>query len=437
MCPSTRAQLTVESLLGAAVANPVASEFSNIAEAITRFRSGEFQDARQSMVAAYQKHPQVAPPDVMMAKMYLSINQQTAMRQSLESAVKEHPQDPEAYVILGELAWTQRRFTESGLAHEKALPLCTKYSANETREKDIRTRALKGVTRVAVAREEWATAKKHVTTWLNLSPNDQEALAAMGQVLFNLAQNRDDYEKAYGEFKKIYDLNDRSTRPEISMAQLYEQKGELGKAKKLIRLAVERAESDLNTRLFAARWYLEKGLLKEARDNSDAARKIKPDSFEAMIFQGQVARHEKDYQAAEKAFRTAHERAPRDLVVIRNLALSLVEQPEDQAKQSQALDWARLSSQANSDVNQTIGREAMVTLGWVLYRLGRDNEAIRAILTVVQTGRGLGPESAYFAATILYHNNRPDLAKQLLGKILATDTTFPYRDEAENLQRQF
>ena len=437
MCSLTSAQLTVESLLGSAVENPVASKYKNIADAITHFRSGEFQEARESLVAAHQKHKQLAPPDVMMAKMYLAINQTAAMRQSLENAVKEHRQDPEAYAILGEVAWAQRRFTESGLAYDKSLSLCEKYSTNEMRKNDLRIRSLKGLTRVAVLRGDWPVAKQYLTTWQSLAPNDEDAHAGMGQVLFQLAQTKADYEKAYAEFKKVYELNNRATRYEIRMAQLYDQKGERSKATNLIGLAIKRAGNDLNTRLFAANWYLEKGLLKEARDNAKAARKIDPNSFQAIVLQGHIARHEKQYAAAEAAFRAAHELSPRDAAVIRNLALSLVEQPEDQNKQRQALDWARLSSQSNSDINQTDGREAMVTLGWVLYRLGRDNEAIQAVSRAVQSGRSLGPESAYFAATILYHNSRPDLAKQLLDKVLASNATFPYRDEAERLQSQF
>ena len=431
-----RAQMTVEVLLRSTVEDPIASKFNEISAAITAFEQNDFSGARDLLVNAVEKSEQLAPADVMMAQLYGSINQVNALRSSLENSVKSYPDDPEAYIVFGDVARSQGRFTEAGLCYDKAISLCDKYSRNVFRKTNLQSRANGGAAIVAEAREDWATAQAKLTTWAESAPEDAAPHLRLGKVNYKLLNgNKEGQNNAYVAYRKAYDLNKQVTRPEINMARLYEQDGKRSNAKQLLGKAVTRGGDDLRTQLESAQLYLAMDAIAEARNCADTARQIDSNSFDAMLLQGLVARYQKDYAAAESAFRDAHAMSPANVTVVLQLALCLVEQTDDQRRQSQALDWARLATGVNPDAKQPQGRESLAVLGWVLDRLGRTNEAGQAIQQAVSGGR-LGAEATYFAAKILNDAGRSESAKQLLDRLINAKTPFPYRNDAENLLKR-
>ena len=426
-------QLTVERLLGSAIENPVASEFVEITDAIAAFQQNDFQGARNLLVATAESNPNLPPGDVMMAQLYGSINQINAMRSSLENAVKTYADDPESYVIFADLARNQTRFTEAGLAYAKAIELCDKYSKNAFRKNSLQSRAYGGAAIVAEARENWSAAKNRLTAWAELAPNAAVPHLRLGKVHYKLLEgNKQGQSNAYAAYRKAYELDNQVTRPEINMARLYEQDGKRSNSRQLLAKAVERGADDLKAQLEAGQMYVSIGAIPEAKQCANAARQIDVNSLDAMLLQGLLGRYESDYTTAESAFRAAHALAPNNVTVVLQLALSLVEQTGDQRKQAQALEWARLATRGNMDIKQAQVRESLVTLGWVLDRLGRTNEAGQAIQRAVSGGR-LGTEATYFAAKILNDGGRSEVARQLLQRLVDSNTPFPYRTDAEEL----
>ncbi len=110
-----------------------------------------------------------------------------------------------------------------------------------------------------------------------------------------------------------------------------------------------------------------------AKENADEALKLDPASLDALLYVGLVARFNNDLPAAEKAFSEAHSQSPTHLGALTQLCLALVDQT-DETKKQKALEYAQMNVKMHSDLNQPAGREAAVTLAWVLSRLGRDGQ---------------------------------------------------------------
>ena len=100
-----------------------------------------------------------------------------------------------------------------------------------------------------------------------------------------------------------------------------------------------------------------------------------------VVTSGLIARHLKDYAQAECQFEAVHQESPEDFQAGNQLALALVEQA-DPAKQQRSLQLA----EANVRVYPR-SPEALATLGRVYHRLGRRDEAERALQAAVSLGK--------------------------------------------------
>ena len=423
-------QLTVRTLIGNAVTDVDGPQYQEVADAIVRFRNRDFEGARQLLLASVEKNTRLAPADVMIARMYIAAKQIPAGRNSLEASIKTDPRDPEALLIFGEMAFRDRRFTEAGLLFGRAVELCEEYTENEKRKRNLQIQAYAGTSAVAEAREDWASAQPMLEAWIEIEPENTVALTRLGRALFK----QEDYQGAYARFQKAYQTNNEMARPEINMGLLYEQGGKRANAEKLIALAVKRDGDSVNTRLAAAQWFLEAGLVQEARENAQAALKIESTSSQAQMLIGMSARYEGEYQAAADAFETVHLESPSNFAAINQLALSLIEQT-DESKRRRSVEYAQINTRTFADLQQANGREAAVTMAWILFRLGRQAEAGRGIQSALRSG-GVGPESSYFAAHILHDSGLSDAAKQVLKPTLTSKTMFPSRVDAENLAKK-
>jgi Tfp pilus assembly protein PilF len=196
-------------------------------------------------------------------------------------------------------------------------------------------------------------------------------------------------------------------------------------------LAVERAPQDLETRLAVAQWALEAGLMDLAKANAQAAFEVDPSSLPARIAVGVVARNEKDNARALELFTSAHLQSPGNFAAMNHLALTLIQQ-SDPGERRRALEFAQVNARLYGDLRLAAGREATVTLAWVLFKLGRDAEAFQHLSAAGQAG-SITPESTYYAASILVSRGNPDAARKLLEGCLRQEHIFPHREDAQAL----
>jgi tetratricopeptide (TPR) repeat protein len=197
--------------------------------------------------------------------------------------------------------------------------------------------------------------------------------------------------------------------------------------------AKERDPQGLPTRLAIAQWALETNRLDEAKENAKAALQLDPDNFQVRLLDGVLARIEKDYGRAEDAFRSSHLLAPTNGVVLNQLAIALASQ-DDQAKKELAFQYAQMASKLFGDPKTVLGRETLVVLGWVLFRLDQLPQADAVIRQALSQG-GIGEDSAYFAAQVFQEAGRSEPALQLLNRALDdNERLFPNRQAAMDLR---
>lgn len=409
-----------EADVAASTSSTVASQEVN--DAVDRFKQNDFDGALKLLKQAADKDPDLPPPQVIMAQLFSQANVRTAALSSLEQAVVEAPDDPEAYIILGDIALRERRVTEAGLLYKKANELVAGFTKSVKRKDLLLARIYRGLASIAESRKDWSGAQKQIEAWLKLDPESAAALRELAWCLFQ----QKDVEGALEKLKEAAKADPEELTPEATLAQFFQRDGDQKSAKTWMVDALKAAPKDLKTRLVAAQWALETEQLKDAQQQAAAALKLDPKSVDAQILCGVVALFQKDYATAERYFEAAHLESPNNFAANNNLALALAEQ-DDRSKQRRALEFAQNNIQKYPRV-----AEAASTYGRVLYKLGRYADAEKAFQASTSSG-SFSPDTAYFIAQLSADRNRESQAKQWLDLALNSKAPFSMRKEAKEL----
>lgn len=439
MSSTARAQqqpLNAEFLLRSSLGEGnIGPQHREVGDAIEQFKKGAFIETRNLLESAKKKDPRIPPAGVMLAQLLYAAKQPELARAELERVVASDATDPESYLLFGEIAFQQRRFADAELSFQKAASLTSRYTQNNVRKNSMIRRAYSGLAGVSEVREDWTNAVKFLQPILKANPNDIQNTTRMARALFSQDVNIGD---AKGKEKEAYDLliqlfkANRATvrRPEITMGQMYQQVGNKPLSKQLMQKAAKEDASNLETQLTVARWALETGDNELAQSCSDRAVQINKTSVDAKLVSGLAARYQKNLSKAKSALEAAHLQSPSNLAALLQLAVVMVESNNDADKRT-ALEYSQVASRIYSDLTAPTGREAAVTSAWVLYRVGRQNDAVK-LLQRALTGGSISAESSYYAAKILSQSNA-EYSKQLLEKALQNERVFPARADAQQL----
>jgi tetratricopeptide (TPR) repeat protein len=417
-------QITAQTLVGKAVSDD--AQFGDINSAIGRFRDRDIVGCRALLERARSNNPKLPPPGVMMAVLWLGVNQLQPARGELEDTAVKFPGDPEPYLMLGDLAFQDRRITDADVLFSKATALTTAFSDNAKRKRDFEIRCHAGSAAVAESRKQWDAAQKHLAAWLELDPDNASARQRQGIVLFQLGKPQE----ALAEFREAKKLDEKAVHPELAMARLYDDAKQRDTAKKLIEQAIKSAPQDPAVLLATAQWYVGQNDLPAATINADNALKLDPKSLEAKVVRGAIARVARDYKTAERFFNEAHVQSPGNFPAGNSLALVLVETDDKESRQ-RALEMA--------EANVAMHREgsphqanALTTLAWVYYKLGRREDAEK-ILSQISQNNQLTTDGAYYVAKLLVDRGEKDRARKILEDVLANEAMFATRADAVDL----
>lgn len=403
-------------------------QMKEITDAVARFKERDFDGALKLLKEAAKQNAELPPAQTIMAQWFSQANIPQGVRNYLEQAVMESPDDPDAYLFMGDIAMRERRVTEAKMLFEKAATLIAAFDKNAKRKENMQPRMLSGLAAVAEAREDWPEAQKQLEAWLKVDPKNAVAMQRLGRSLFQQKNATGALEK----LKEAAKADPEMLTPEAYLAQFYEQSGDRENAKKWMAAALVAAPKDLKTRLVVAQWALETGQLDEAQTQSAAAMSIDSKSLDAKTVRGNVALFQKDYPAAERYFEAAHLQSPRNFAASNNLALVLIEQ-KDEGKRKRALEYAENNMKQYAKSKE--GIEAASTYGWVLYKMGKLDEAEKALQAAVSAG-GLNADTAYYLARLYTDKGREDQAKQLLEIALKSTGPFLMKKEAKELAEQ-
>jgi Tfp pilus assembly protein PilF len=400
-------------------------QMQEITDALSRFRDRDVEGALKYLEAAAKKNPDLPSPYVLLARFYQEFNVPQGVVSALETAVQKTPEDPDAYVILAQIALRDRRVTEADLLLNKANSILAKFDKSPKRKESLMTSVAGGLAQVSQMREDWSTAQKYLEQWLKLDPKNATALQRLSYVLFQQKSAQAALEK----LREAKAADSNVMTPEATLALFYHQFGDKENAKKWMAAALTQAPRDRDTQLIAAQMALENGQLEEAQSRAAAAMQIDPKWLEAKILRGRIALFQKDYKAAELYFEAAHLQSPGNFPASNFFALALIEQ-NDESKRRRALEFAE-----NNVRQYPKSAEAAATLGWVLYKLGRLEDADRALQAALSSGN-ITPDTAYYAAVVAKERGRKEEAKRLLTAALKSTNPFTMKQDAAALLEQ-
>lgn len=431
---NVQAQITPEALIGDSVKDADAQRYSDVTEAIKRYKNKDALGAKQFLETAKRKEDRLPPVNLMMAKLYFLDRQTASGLQALEATAREVPGDPEPYLLLADQALAQSQAVQASALYDKAIELTQAYDANPRRKRKFTIRGYAGRSAVLQRWQDWDGAEADLRAWIEADPEEANAHNRLGFVLFMQGREKDGYEA----FTKAKSLNDKLPSAYVSAATMYqrlanvpennEKKSEyVSKAQQAFERAFGADKNDETTLIAYSEWLIRSGDMEKAASVLEQARAAQPGSHQIQLLSGVLAQMTGNAADAEKFYNRTLALAPGNRDANNQLALLLINGADDSSK-ARAEAIARLNTQLNennADVN--------ITLSWVLRQRGKGAEANQAFQKGLRLGT-LSADSTLLVAKLLAEQNRKDMARNLLENALKNEQgIFVNRSEAEAL----
>ena len=400
-------------------------QMQEVTDALALFKVGDYDGALELWKEAVKKDKDLPPAQAIMAQLFLQAKMPEEAQKALEQAVVDTPGDPEVYLLMATIAMRERDVAKAEAFYEKANGLMSAFETSAKRKALLQPQIYSGLAHVGEVREDWAGAQKAIGDWLKLDPNNAQVLQRLAYCLFQ----QKDVEGALERLRAAAKADSEMLTPEAVLAQFYERSGDRENAGKWMAAALAAAPKDLKTRLAVGQWALETGQFIEARKQAIAAIQIAPTSLSAKFFRGMSAMLDREYEVAELYFESVLKRSPHNFAVSNNLVLALIEQG-DESKSRRALEYAEANVRQFPKL-----AEAASTYGLVLYRLGRLDDAEKALRTAVSL-KDPSVDTAYIAARVAVDRGRKAEARKLLENALKRTGPSMFQEEAEELLEQ-
>ncbi|MDR1271253.1 MAG: tetratricopeptide repeat protein [Planctomycetaceae bacterium] len=388
--------------------------------------NGENEVAEKCFAEAMKKQPGSRPGGVDAAMAFLDPSLEFKFfdksRFWLEKTAEDFPEDPEAFLLLADIALSETRYLECSMLSKHALSLAEKFSVNPQRQHSLQVYGEKLLAGTAEQRKNWNEAVKQLTKLHELEPENAEYLYRLGLVRFRLGQK----EEAIKVLSQAESQDNKLLPALILLAQLSEQLGNNDEAAQYLAEAIEKNGENPRVLIAAADLELIWNHLDKVKVFAEKAHELDPNSPDAVITLGIVDLYTEDYEKAEEKFMKITEVQPNNSDAMIGLALALCEQND-----ARQLRRAFAVAKRNADQNP-YSIDAQTTLAWVLVQANSLNEAEKILMRYFNTNE-LNSPGAYYLAVIFSKQNRNDEAIIFLKTSLAANTNFPKRTAAEKL----
>ncbi len=394
-------------------------------EAFEKFSRSDIGGALDDLNKMAAKDPMMIPPRLVMAQWFTQLKNPSAVRLSLEKAVEESPDDPEAYILLAENALRQGEWAAADLLLGQAEMLLESEESVPNRQRRQRLIVLlrKNEAVLCQARENWPAMQQYLADLWKLGEKTSDTCKLIGVSYFHLG----DAVKARQWFAQAYKISpETELSPDAMMARLYLAAGNRSKAQEALSAALKadpESQTALNLSLVLALGSGDSGRIKEL---AERLRSADPHDPAAIKTCGIAALYLADYSRAEILFREGLRLQPASSEMENGLALALCEQ-NDSEKVRQAVQVASAVVQKQND-----NREYLATLGWTLYKAGDRQQAFDVLQHAAADGR-VHSQTAYYMAEVLNAEGKTEDAKRLLNAALAGTAPFAKRTAAEGL----
>ena len=410
-------------------------------------RISGLRQSYQKLVEASERDDVLAPPRTIWAKMLRTVGDQKGAKTSLQQAVLENPDDPEAYVMLANDAVRAGQLAEAELTYRSAKTKLTGLGENHLRHRGLVAQVEAGLATIAQTRSLLATqgkrpelaekyrdaALEHLKQWVLIAPDDANAHNQLATALLS----RGDTQAAVAAFERARELNPELPITELRLTQSQIAKGDFDSAKTSLVKAIKDHPDDQRVRSTAADLFLVMGDLDAANEQIAVALKIDPNDLAANRLMSQVLRFRGQWADAADQLQELNNEHPTDFETANLLALTLSELESDEERR-RAVSVATVNAQRFSAQTRE-GRRARITLIWAAFADGQTKvakEALERLLSVGIESRQISGDEAYYLSRLLVEFGRPEVASTLLGNVLSRSNSFPKRADAEALAAQ-
>lgn len=361
--------------------------------------------------------------DVFLAKLKVAYNYLPEALGILEQYANDHPEDPEVYLSMGELALKSGRTTDAWLQLSHAQRLIDREMLPAGRTTFVVPRLVEMRAAVAERRKQWVEAEQLYRKLQELKPDALYPTWRAGRVKVMAGELQAGYNMLGEACAKDSTLPPAS----LSIAQtLHDHSDWLKDPQKAIRLENWYKKAITETADVAGAWasYFKWLLLVDRPEDvvkrfDDVPESIREER-EVRLMRSLAARYLNDFDLAERLLSEAHQANPDDLEIADQLALVLVES-SDEAKRARALQIAERNLRQFPKSGPLIA-----TAGWIQLRLGSTDIA-NQLLSQLATGGTLSSSTAYYVAELLEKVGRTQESKQLLKIAADSPGIFPQR----------
>ena len=419
-------QISAKQLLAPAVKS-YGPQYSDVERAVASFRAANFEECRANLTKARTSHPELAPVDIMLALLHLSVGKTAPAMAALDRAVINTPDDPEAYVLLADLALRDGQRTVADLGYRKAQEVLVTFDANERRKKSLVVRVHAGMASLCEVRGQYAQAEQHLKSWEKEDADNPLVHGSLGRIYFRLQE----YEKARESFAKLTKNEDEAPPVEVAMGRLFHEVGMSDEATTQMQEAAKRYPDDLRVHLAVAAWAFSAGNRELAKASVAAAAKLSEQSVQTAVMSARLARIEGDLDEAESILNNVVLRNPTSFAATNELARVLANS-DDPEKIKASLQYARRNYAAFAKKKSLATVESVVTYAWCLYRNERLADA-EVALRMVPSGSNISPENTYYSGRIYLERGQRRAAISALRAATTSPSLFPGRSAANEV----
>ena len=394
-------------------------------EAVTLFKSNRIKECREKLQAARKTQPALPPADTFLAILYLSTGRTALATATLDLAVTNNPEDPEAYVLLADLALKDAQRTVADLGYSKGKALLEGIAEFPKRHEALTIRVHAGMASLAELRGQFAKAEQYLKDWERVVPDSPVITGSLGRVYFK----QEKYEQAREMFSKLAKLEPNSAPMEVVMGRLFGESGMTEESTREMRNAVKLYPDDVRVRLAIASRAIKTGNLSLLKENVEAAKKLKPKAVEVGVLTAKLQHIEGDNEAAEKTASALVLAHPNSVTAVNELARILAES-EDEDQRKLGLQYARRNYNAVGKTRTEAAVNAIITYAWALFRNNRPADA-EVVLRSVPAGSRIGPQETYYSGLIYLDRGQTAAAGSALAAALASNGLFPGRRDCE------
>ena len=403
---------------------PIPDDAQAMIDAATEsFADGDLRTCRETLRTAYARFPELPPPNLVLASLYLASGKLETGRRLLDDVAEQYPENPEVYVLFGNLALNENHLTDARLQFDRAASLETPSSWTSQQRDRFKLSVRLGRAALAEKRGNWKAAAALLGGAVQIDRRNPELRDRWASALFRSGE----HDKAYEEFDIAFRQDENVNVPEVSMGVMHAQTGNWEKSDDWLKRAVDKYPAKPAIYFEYCLVLLTSNRPTQAREAAAKAAELGMGTPQLFVHRGLIEQQLGNYEEAERFFSEVLEDHQDNFAASNNLALVLIES-KDEKKRQQALEIASASA-AKYPEHAT----ALATLGWVKYRLGLFDEAEQLLRKAASSSR-VSLTTLYFLGRVLQQQKHHDQAHAIALRLqqgLSQPGVFVLRPQAK------